>query len=131
MRYAMPTASTRRCMLSGRPDRVRGHDRAGARCAPVRRWVDAFDARDIEGMLACLDPEVRFHPLRLNGLDGSYRGHGGVQRWFAQLTPLHHDYVISLVRGSGDNEVLAVGELRLAGNCRSRLFAHCIGSPTA
>lgn len=68
-------------------------------------------------MLACLDPEVRFHPLRLSGLDGSYRGHDGVQRWFAQLAQLHHDYVIALfeVRGSGDNRVLAVGELRLAG----------------
>ena len=39
--------------------------------ALVRRWVDAFHARDVEGMLAHLDPEVRFHPLRLSGLDGS------------------------------------------------------------
>jgi ketosteroid isomerase-like protein len=86
--------------------------------ALVRRWVDAFHARDVEGMLAHLDPEVRFHPLRLSGLDGSYRGHDGVQRWFARLTQLHHDYVIVLseVCGSGDDKVLAVGELRLARN---------------
>ena len=41
--------------------------------ALVRCWVDAFNAQDLECMLARLDPEVRFHPLRLSGLDGSYR----------------------------------------------------------
>jgi SnoaL-like domain len=63
-------------------------------------------ARDVEGMLAHLDPEVRFHPLRLSGLDGSYRGHDGVQRWFARQTQLHHDYaiVLSEVCGSGDDK---------------------------
>ena len=86
--------------------------------ALVRCWVDRFHARDVEGMLARLDSEVRFHPLRLSRLAGSYRGHDGVQRWFARLTQLHHDYVIawSEVYGSGDDRVLAVGELRLAGN---------------
>jgi SnoaL-like domain len=97
---------------------VSGATIAVAPDALVRCWVDGFHARDVEGMLARLDSEVRFHPLRLSGLDGSYRGHDGVQRWFARLTQLHHDYVIawSEVYGSGDDKVLAVGELRLAGN---------------
>ena len=86
--------------------------------ALVRRWVDAFNAQDLEGMLARLDREVRFHPLRLSGLDGSYRGHDGVRRWFAQLTQLHHEHVIVLseVHRAGDGKVLAVGALTLAGN---------------
>jgi hypothetical protein len=84
----------------------------------VRQWVDAFNARDLDGMLARLDPEVRLHPLRLRGLDGSYRSRDGVQRWFARLTQLRHEHVIILsdVHGSQDDQVLAVGSLRLVGN---------------
>jgi hypothetical protein len=90
----------------------------------VREWVDAFNARDLEGMLAGLDPEVRLHPLRLRGLDGSYAGHDGVQRWFARLTQLRHEHVIVLsdVHGSRDDRVLAVGSLRLVGSVEIASF---------
>lgn len=82
----------------------------------VSRWVDAFNARDVEGMLACLDPDVSFRPLRLRGLDRSYLGHDGVQRWFARLGQLGHDHRLDLseVRGAGQERVLAVGALSLA-----------------
>ena len=82
--------------------------------AIVTRWVDAFNERDLEGMLARFHREVRFHPLRLVGLDGSYRGHDGVRRWFTQL---RHErvFVLSDVHGVGDDQVLAVGALALAG----------------
>ena len=92
---------------------------SGATIAPdavVTSWVTAFNARDLEGMLACLDPDVRFHPLRLIGLDGSYRGHAGVQRWwFAGLTRLHHGdlMVLSDVHATRDGKVLAEGALTL------------------
>ncbi len=86
--------------------------------ALVSGWLDAFNAKDLEGMLACLDSDVRFYPLRLSGLDGSYRGHDGVQRWFVQLTRLRYEHVIvvSDVHGAGEDKVLAVGALRLVGN---------------
>ena len=86
--------------------------------ALVSRWVDAFNAKDLEGMLARLDPDVRFHPLRLSGLDRSYRGHDGVQRWFVQLARLRYEHVIivSGVHGTGDDKVLVVGALGLIGN---------------
>jgi SnoaL-like domain len=95
---------------------------SGATTAPGRdaivRWVDAFNERDLEGMLARLHPKVRLHPLRLRGLDGSYRGNDGVQRWIARLTQLRHEHVIVLsdVHGSRDDNVLEVGSLRLVGN---------------
>ena len=61
-----------------------GFSVSGATTAPARnavvRWVDAFNERDLEGKLGRFRPEVRSHPLRLVGLDGSYRGHDGV-RW--------------------------------------------------
>ena len=83
--------------------------------ALVTRWVDAFNARDLEGMLARLCPEVRLHPLRVGGIDGSYRGHDGVRRWFARLTRLHHKHHIAVsdVHCAGDGKVLAVGALTL------------------
>jgi hypothetical protein len=86
--------------------------------ALVTGWVDAFNERDLEGMLARLDPAVRFHPLRLGGLDGSYRGHDGVRQWFARGTQLRHEHLIVLsdVHGAGDGKVLAVGALTLAGD---------------
>ena len=52
---------------------------ARARDAVVR-WVDAFNERDLQGMLGRFHPEVRFRPLRLVGLDGSSRAHDGVRR---------------------------------------------------
>ena len=50
--------------------------------ALVSRWVDAFNARDLDGILACMDAEVRFFPLRLSRLGRFYRGHDGVRQWF-------------------------------------------------
>ena len=84
----------------------------------VRRWVQAFNAQDLKGMLACVDPRVSLYPLRLGGLDGSYRGHDGVRRWFARLRQLRHEHVIVLsdVQGAGDGKVIAVGALTLPGN---------------
>jgi SnoaL-like domain len=83
----------------------------------VSRWVDAFNARDLDGMLDCLAVGVDFHPLRLGGLNASYRGHDGVRDWFAQLRRQHqeHRIVISEARCVGSDQVLAVGSLSLAG----------------
>jgi ketosteroid isomerase-like protein len=33
--------------------------------ATVSRWMDAFNASDVEAMLTCLDPHVDLQPLRL------------------------------------------------------------------
>lgn len=83
----------------------------------VSRWVDAFNGRDLDGMLACLDGGVRFHPLRLGGLGASYHGHTGVREWFAQLRRLRHEHriVLSEARAVGEGQVITVGSLSLAG----------------
>jgi hypothetical protein len=85
--------------------------------AIVMRWVDAFNKRDLDGMLTRFHPAVRYHPLRLAGLDRSYRGHDGVRRWFVRRTQLRHEhvFVLSDVHGAGDDQVLAIGALTLAG----------------
>src|SRR4051794_22458353 len=57
--------------------------------ALVLRWVNAFNARNLDALLSCLHPEVDFHPLKLLGVDRSYRGHDGVRTWFGRLDALH------------------------------------------
>jgi ketosteroid isomerase-like protein len=83
----------------------------------VSRWVDAFNQRDLDGMLRRLDADVDFHPLRLSGLRGSYRGHDGVREWFANLKRLRHEHriVLSEARAVAGGSVFAVGSLSLAG----------------
>jgi ketosteroid isomerase-like protein len=84
--------------------------------ATVRRWFDAFNCRDLEGMLACMHPYVDFHPLRLRGLDRAYQGHDGVRRWFAALQRLGHDHRIELSRVSraSDAKLVVAGTMTAA-----------------
>jgi len=84
--------------------------------AVVSRLIDAFNARDLDGMLDCLAVGVEFHPLRLGGPSASYRGHDGVREWFAQLRLRGRGQGIALCdarRVRGD-QVLAIGSLTLA-----------------
>lgn len=85
--------------------------------AIVSRSVDAFNARDIDGMLACLHADVDVHPLRASGVDGRCHGHDGVRRWFSQLARLHdeHHIVLTDIHDLDDGHTLATGTLRLAG----------------
>lgn len=50
----------------------------------ARRFLDAFMSRDLPTLLACTDPEVELHPLRLTGRP-AYRGHEGLRRWLNDL----------------------------------------------
>jgi ketosteroid isomerase-like protein len=51
----------------------------------ILRWVDAFNARDIEAILNQMDARVDFHPLSLSGDCRTFRGHDDVREWFALL----------------------------------------------
>lgn len=51
----------------------------------VRASIDAFNRRDIPGLLDLIDPAVEWTPLRAV-LDGDvYRGHTGVRRFIAHM----------------------------------------------
>lgn len=91
-----------------------GGDRsAGAQI--VVRWIDAYNARDLDAMLACLREDVDYHPLRLGGLAGPYRGHDGVRRWFTQLDAPRHRHRIDLsgMHELGDDHLLAAGAVHV------------------
>lgn len=81
--------------------------------AAVWRWFDAFNSRDLEGMLACMHPNVDFHPLRLPGVIGPYQGHEGLREWFSTLRRMSHEHRIELTETSflGEGRVIAGGSL--------------------
>jgi ketosteroid isomerase-like protein len=83
------------------------------------RGSDAANRRDIEGLLAVLDPEVEWHPAMAALLGGEatvYRGHEGVRAWLhdqeESFAESRIDY--SAIRALG-KRVVAVGRLRTRG----------------
>lgn len=50
-----------------------------------RRWIDGFNERDVDALIACSDRGIEFHPTRLQGNHGPYKGHDGLRRWVADL----------------------------------------------
>jgi hypothetical protein len=92
--------------------------------ATIRRWFDAFNLRDLEAMLACMDAHVDFRPLRLAGIDDAYHCHVGVRDWFADLVRMEHRHRIDLstVRASGEDTVIAAGTLSIGGPAQPSSF---------
>ena len=61
----------------------------------VRRFYAAWTAGDLDAMLAEVDPEVEAQPvLGLLYERPSYRGHGGISRWFEEVDDLWDDFEI-------------------------------------
>jgi ketosteroid isomerase-like protein len=84
-----------------------------------QRTAEAFRRRDIEAMLAELDPEVEWHPGLAAFLAGEatvYRGHEGVRELVRELdehfAEFNNEY--SEIRDLGDR-VLAIGHIRARG----------------
>jgi ketosteroid isomerase-like protein len=84
-----------------------------------KRGSDAVERRDIEALLAVVDPEVEWHPAMAALLGGEatvYRGHEGVRDWLRDqeeaFAESHIDY--SEIRDLGDR-LVAIGRLRTRG----------------
>jgi ketosteroid isomerase-like protein len=56
---------------------------------------EAFNRRDLDAMLALMHDEVEIEP-RLGALEGNYRGHEGVRRWWASLLDFLPDYTAEI-----------------------------------
>ena len=84
----------------------------------AQRLFDAFNARDLDGTLALLHPDVVFEPVSgavLN--DGEpYRGHEGMRRYFADVQDHWSELIVNPVhvRAAG-NAVVALGHVSGAG----------------
>jgi hypothetical protein len=89
-----------------------------AQKALILRWANAFNARNLDGLLGCLHPELDFHPLKLVGIECSYHGHDGVRSWFDRLEELRYRHRIELSRvcDGRDGDLLAIGALHVPGH---------------
>jgi len=82
------------------------------------RCIDAFNRRDLDSLLALMDDDVEA-VSRLEAIEGSLKGHGGVRRWWDSWFDVWPDYRIEIV------EVRDFGDVTLA---RLRAFGHGAGS---
>jgi ketosteroid isomerase-like protein len=58
----------------------------------VRRAVDAFMARDLDGILAVADPEIELRSLLTEPERPLYHGHEGVRDWFHAVFGVFPDW---------------------------------------
>jgi ketosteroid isomerase-like protein len=83
-----------------------------------KRGSDAVERRDIEALLAELDPGVEWHPAiaALLGEATMYRGHEGVREWLRDQDEAFAESRIdySEIRDLGER-VVAIGQLRVRG----------------
>jgi ketosteroid isomerase-like protein len=78
----------------------------------VSRMFACWGEGDLEGMLACADPDLEW----LAAADGRlYRGHGGVREFFIRWREAGQRLEVPLQRATevAEGRVLAVGRLRL------------------
>jgi ketosteroid isomerase-like protein len=84
------------------------------------RVYAAFNRRDLDALLALMDDRVEAFP-QLVVMEGGYRGHAGIRRWWEDLLDVFPDFAIEVV------EVRDLGELALA---VLRVRGHGEGSDT-
>jgi ketosteroid isomerase-like protein len=58
----------------------------------VRRAVDSFMARDLDGILAVADPEIELRSLLTEPERPLYHGHEGVRDWFHAVFGVFPDW---------------------------------------
>jgi ketosteroid isomerase-like protein len=86
----------------------------------ARQAFDAFNRRDLGAYLALMDADVEAGSL-LVALEGDYRGHAGIRRWWSSLHAVVPDYTGEVV------EVRDLGDLTLV---RLRTRGHGADSDT-
>ena len=50
-----------------------------------RRFAEAFNRRDADGLVGVSHPEIEFHPTGAGGTGRSYHGHEGLRAWVEEL----------------------------------------------
>jgi ketosteroid isomerase-like protein len=86
----------------------------------TRRAFQALEDRDLDGLLAMMADDVEAFPL-LAGMEGGYRGHDGVRRWWTSLLGTFPDFRAEIVelRDLGDSTLAVL-----------RFWGHGAGSDT-
>jgi ketosteroid isomerase-like protein len=76
----------------------------------ARRMYEIFNRRDLDALLALMHDEVEIEP-RLGALEGDYRGHEGVQRWWSDLLDFLPDYTAEITEVQ-DFDDMTLGQIR-------------------
>jgi ketosteroid isomerase-like protein len=58
----------------------------------VHGAFDAFNRRDMEGLLKLLHPDIRVHSLMTEAEGADYQGHRGVREWQAAVLDIFPDW---------------------------------------
>ena len=93
----------------------------------ARDFVDAFNGRHADRLVALTDPAVVWQPSRLVGTRRTYRGHDEFRRWVAELgaSPIKHQARVLEVRMIDHDRFLLLSEVLLddAPVCPSAMLA--------
>jgi hypothetical protein len=84
--------------------------------AVIRGWFDAFNRRDLDGMLKRFDPRIEFQPLRFPGVEQSYVGHEGIRAWYGDICDAGHLHRIEAgdFAAMDDGRIIVGGSVTLA-----------------
>jgi ketosteroid isomerase-like protein len=84
-------------------------------------YVAAYNGRDLDAMLAVLDPQVVAYPSPLFERRPANIGHDGVRMWWQTMVDAGRWYevVISHIREAADGQWAIVGEIQQGGEFQS------------
>jgi ketosteroid isomerase-like protein len=86
----------------------------------LRRFYAAWTAGDLEAMLAEVHPDVEAQPvLGLLYERPTYKGHGGMRRWFEEVDDLWDDFEPQ-IEATHEVDGAVIGYLRLIATTRGR-----------
>lgn len=80
----------------------------------ARRAFDAFNRRDLGAFLAIMDAQVEAES-RFIAVEGGYRGHEGVRRWWQDTLDAFPDMMVEAVEVRDRGE-MTLSELRIRGH---------------
>jgi ketosteroid isomerase-like protein len=83
----------------------------------VKRAAEAYERRDVQGVLEFLDPDVELYPARAVMQGEPYRGHEGFERFLADMSEDWEDFQAGgeEYRLLDDGRVLVLGRFRARG----------------
>jgi len=82
-----------------------------------RRFIEGFNRRDADALVALVHPELEFLPTVLVGQRAVYHGHDGLRRWVADLvaSDAAHKVRVREVRELGPDRFVVLTEVLIGG----------------
>ncbi len=90
-------------------------DGAGAFETLAHRFVDAFNRRDADALVAVAHRRIIFRPSTLVGPRRTYHGHDGLRRWIADLVATGLDFQVGIreIRRLGPGGFLVLSKVHV------------------